>query len=136
MRQIGRIRITLFRPQHTLHHLTHFLTFDMDGWHHDMARMKVHPLKDTFAEITLDDIIPLPEQILIHTALFRQHGFTLDQCMGIMLLKNPFDDLIMLHRIFRPMDNCPIGYGILLKLFQQCIQMAVGVEFYIAGQFA
>ena len=136
MRQIGRIEISLFSTQHALHHLAHFLTFDMDGRQHDMAWKKVHPLKNTFTEITLDDIIPFPEQVIIHIAFFRQHGFALDQRMGIMLLKNLFNDLIMLRRIFRPMDNCPIGCGILLKLFQQCIQMAVGVEFYIAGQFA
>ena len=98
-----------------------------------MARMKVHPLKDTFTEITLDDVIPFLEQILIHTAFFRQHRFALDQRMRIMLLKDLFDDLIMLLRIFRPMYDGSVGYSVLFKLFQQRIQMAVGIHFDITG---
>ena len=56
----------------------------MDSGHHDMAGMKFHPLKDTFAEVALDYIVTFSEQVIVHTTLFCQHGFALYQRMRLV----------------------------------------------------
>ena len=107
----------------------------MDSGHHDMAGMKFHPLKDTFAEVALDYIVTFSEQVIVHTTLFCQHGFALYQRMRLVLLQDFLDDRIMFRRVFRPMDNRSVGRGVLLELFQKDIQMAVRIKFDLTSQF-
>ena len=98
--------------------------------------MKFHPLEDAFTEVALDNIVTFSEQVIVHAALFGQHGFALYQRMRLVLLQDFIDNRIMFRRVFRPMDDRPVGRGVPFEFLQKSIQMAVRIEFDITGQFA
>ena len=56
--------------------------------------------------------------------------------MFLKLLQDFIDNRIMFRRVFRPMDDRPVGRGIPFEFLQKSIQMAVRIEFDITGQFA
>ena len=127
MGQVGWVEIALLRVHLSLHHLADRLPLDMDGGHHDMARLQFHQLQDTLTQVSLYHVDPLLHQVGIHVTLLGQHGFTLHQPLHLVLLQDVEHNAVMLLRILRPMDDSSIGCRIPLELLQKCVQMAVGI---------
>ena len=59
MRQISLVIVTRLGTHFLHEQLSYLFLLDMDGRHDDMARMQMHQLQDTFAQIAFHYLYPL-----------------------------------------------------------------------------
>ncbi|OAV74065.1 hypothetical protein Barb7_02491 [Bacteroidales bacterium Barb7] len=134
--EVGRVAVARLRAQLFLKQLAHFLPFDVNGRHHDMAGGNVHKLYDTLAEVSFHHVNALLNQVLVQVALFGQHGFALHQLLRIVSGKDAVYNLIMLFGILRPMHDHTVSLRLLRKLFGILVQVRDSMQLYLARQFA
>ena len=56
MRQVSRVEVSFLRTHFLFKKFAHLLAFDVNGGQDDVARFKMHQLKDTFAQIGFHDV--------------------------------------------------------------------------------
>jgi len=56
VRQVSRVEVSFLRTHFLFKKFAHLLAFDVNGGQDDVARFKMHQLKDTFAQIGFHDI--------------------------------------------------------------------------------
>ena len=85
--QISRIVVSDFLGDSLLlEHLSHFLTLQVDGRHHDVAWLLVQELDDALTQVGLYHIDSVLLQIRIHLALLGEHRLRLHHLLHVMIL--------------------------------------------------
>lgn len=56
VRQVSRVEVSFLRTHFLFKKFAHLLAFDVNGGQDDVARFKMHQLKDTFAQIGFHDV--------------------------------------------------------------------------------
>ena len=129
MGQIRLVVIARLGAHFTYKEFTYLLFLDMNGWHHNVAGFLMHQLKDALSQVTFYDFDAFFFQILVQPAFFRQHRLALDEMLHLMPVEDVIDNLAIFLGVFCPIDVCPIGKRVFLKLLQQLVQMAVAIHF-------
>ena len=137
MGEISRVVVSfLLRYSLLLEHPAHFLAFEVDGRHHDMARLLMQELDDALAEVGLHHIDAVLFQIGVHFALFGEHGLRLHHLRHTVALQNGKHCLVELRGILRPMHLHSAALQRVRELLQIIRQMGDGVLLYLRGMFA
>ena len=129
MGQISGIKIPFLRSHFFLKKFSYLLTLDVDSRKYNMTRCQIHQLQDTLTEIGLHHIDSFLYQKRVQFALFCQHRFAFHKMLYSVTAQYFKNDGTILFRIFCPVNDGSIGCGILLKLQQEFLKVAVGVEF-------
>ena len=135
--EICRVVVSFFfRYSFLLKHSAHFLPFEMDGRHHDMARPLMQELDDAFTKVGLHHIDAVLLQIGVHLALFGEHGLRLHHLLHTVALQNGKHRLVELRGILRPMHLHSAALQAVGKLLEIVCQMGDGVLLYLRSLFA
>ena len=127
--QISRIVVSDFLGDSLLlEHLSHFLTLQVDGRHHDVARLLMQELDDALTQVGLHHIDSVLLQIRIHLALLGEHRLRLHHFLHVMILQDSEHNLIEFLRILRPVHLHPTALQVLGKHIEVIGKMGDGVH--------
>jgi hypothetical protein len=88
----------------------------VDAGQHNVAGWFVSQLDDTFSQVRINYLHASMFQKFVKLAFFRKHGFTFDNPLYIMLLKDLIYDLIMLGCVGCPMNSDAVFFCAAFKL--------------------
>src|SRR5574344_844121 len=104
MRKIRRVIITFFGMKFLFEKLAYTFTFDVNGRHNDMAGFQISQLKDTLAQVGLNNIHAMLNKEIVHVALFGKHRLALDHLLNTMVTQNAIYNGIEFVGILSPMN--------------------------------
>ena len=114
--QVSRIVVSDFLGDTLLlEHLTYLLTLQVDGRHHDMARLLMQELDDALTQVGLHHVNAVQLQIRIHLALLGEHRLRLHHLLHVMILQDTEHNLIKFLCILCPVNLHPTALQILGK---------------------
>ena len=127
--QVSRIVVSDFLGDSLLlEHLSHFLTLQVDGRHHDMARLLTQKLDDTLTQVGLHHVNAVLLQIRIHLALLGEHRLRLHHLLHVMVFQNTEHNLVELLCILCPVHLHPTALQVLGKHIEVIGKMGDGVH--------
>ena len=134
--QLGRI-IEVPGASHFLRKENAYLrTSQMNRGHHDMAGGLAPELHDSLTEIRVDDFDALGFQVGIEPTFLGEHRFALHDMANAAVQQEARDDLVVLARISRPMNDGSSGGRILFKLAPELWEFGQRGSLDRAGLFA
>src|SRR3712207_5454994 len=131
--EVSRVEIAFFGSHFLLEQFAHLLSLDMNGGQNNVARLQMHQLQDSFAQVGFHYVDAPFHQKRIQPALFGKHRFALHKPLHLMSAQDIVNDPAILAGIFRPMNDSAICLGVLLKLHQKLVEMTVRIKFQLAG---
>ena len=127
--QVSRIIVADFLGDSLLlEHLSHFLTLQVDGRHHDMARLLMQELDDALTQVGLHHVNAVLLQIRIHLALLGEHRLRLHHLLHVMIFQDTEHNLIEFLCILCPVHLYPATLQILGKHIKIIGKMGDGVH--------
>ena len=127
--QVSRIVVANFLGDTLLlEHLTYLLTLQVDGRHHDMARLLMQELDDALTQVGLYHVNAVLLQIRIHLALLGEHRLRLHHLLHVMILQDTEHNFIKFLCILCPVHLYPAALQILGKHIEIIGEMGDGVH--------
>ena len=127
--QISRIVVTDFLGDSLLlEHLSHFLTLQVDGRHHDVTWLLMQELDNALTQVGLHHVNTVLLQIRIHLALLGEHRLRLHHLLHVMILQDSEHNLVELLCILCPVHLHPTALQVLGKHIEVIGKMGDGVH--------
>ena len=127
--QVSRVVIAYFLGDTLLlKHLAYLLTFQVDGRHHDMARLLPQELDDALTQVGLHHVDAVLLQVRVHLALLGEHGLRLHHLIHVMVFQNAQHNLVELLRILRPMHYDTTALQVLGEHIEVISQVGDGMH--------
>ena len=113
-----------------------FFLLDMNRGKDDMAGRFLAKLDDPLAEVGINDVHPVAFEERVEVAFLGEHRLALGDRFDAVFAENREDDLVVLGRIGRPVNDRPAASRLALELFEVIGEVGDRMGFDGAGAVA